>query len=520
LEGIKSSVEILKDSLFKFEFELKPWRSKKDDKINESDLAEFIWSYDFNPHPLMKINEKQISINSIKKRDHELTPEHLNTLLIGDKFDYLDKENRNKFLLNSDLNNIGTIKGKFFVFNLSKDIFNLFFGGQTTAVKNYIKENYGVKIFRDNMRIYNYGEQIDDWLDLDYTKIQRAGDHFARKITIGAIELNLIESENGLIEKTNREGFNENYYYKKLQIIVKQIFQKFENISSLDKEKVEEFLEKIKPIKKVGLSETIRELSEKIKDKNLENELTPLIKRVEKDYNEMRDVMVNSGMTGLNLGVVFHEVDREMKFINSDLNNSNVDIDNVRGRVKNLIQILENFSPILRQNKNINISAAKLVERITQNNTNRLSYHKIILSCPILSKENKDFQIHGPGNLIMGALANLIDNSIYWVSVKRDSQNSEYKSALYIGTDVDSFDGPAIIIADNGTGFGLEPEELVQPFKTTKPNGMGLGLYFANLVMEMIGGKLIFPDNEDLDIPKVYNGACIALVFPKTNKNV
>jgi hypothetical protein len=44
---------------------------------------------------------------------------------------------------------------------------------------------------------------------------------------------------------------------------------------------------------------------------------------------------------------------------------------------------------------------------------------------------------------------------------------------------------------------------------------MGLGLYFTDLVMNMLGGKLVFPDNDDLDIPKVYSGASLALVFPK-----
>ena len=44
---------------------------------------------------------------------------------------------------------------------------------------------------------------------------------------------------------------------------------------------------------------------------------------------------------------------------------------------------------------------------------------------------------------------------------------------------------------------------------------MGLGLYFVNLVMESIGGKLYFPDTKDLDIPTIYNGACIALIFSK-----
>ena len=86
---------------------------------------------------------------------------------------------------------------------------------------------------------------------------------------------------------------------------------------------------------------------------------------------------------------------------------------------------------------------------------------------------------------------------------------------MIITTDLLSFDGPAIIIADNGNGFSVDPEFLIQPFKTKREGGMGLGLYFADLVMNMLGGKLIFPDTDDLEIPKIYTGASIALVFPK-----
>jgi nitrogen fixation/metabolism regulation signal transduction histidine kinase len=61
----------------------------------------------------------------------------------------------------------------------------------------------------------------------------------------------------------------------------------------------------------------------------------------------------------------------------------------------------------------------------------------------------------------------------------------------------------------------MEPEYLTQPFKSKKENGIGLGLYFVDLVMKMSGGRLIFPDVNDLEIPKVFDGACLALVFPK-----
>ena len=89
--------------------------------------------------------------------------------------------------------------------------------------------------------------------------------------------------------------------------------------------------------------------------------------------------------------------------------------------------------------------------------------------------------------------------------------------AIYIGSDIESFDGPAIIVADSGAGFKMEPNELILPYRTLKPTGMGmgLGLYFANLVMESTGGKMIFPSNEDCSVPSSYTGAIVALVFPK-----
>ena len=46
---------------------------------------------------------------------------------------------------------------------------------------------------------------------------------------------------------------------------------------------------------------------------------------MEKDYNDMRDLMLNSGMSGLNLSLVFHEVEREIRFINDSLNETDYD---------------------------------------------------------------------------------------------------------------------------------------------------------------------------------------------------
>ena len=501
ISEVTNSNDILKDSLYQFGFKI-----KVSDSTPES-FAKFLWRYSFNP-PLQANISKRTSRNTDTLNFH-----------IGELYKDLDSEEQyNRFLRNKDLSDIGTIKGKFYVFNQSSILLKMNFGGQINAVKQFIKDNSGVKIFRDNIRVYNYGEQYDDWLGLDLDKIQRAGDHFGKKVTIGAVELDLKSSNDGLIEKTNREGFIDNAEFNRFQLLVKEVFNFFEREAGNDKDLVEAFLEETRPVKKVGFGETIKELESKIKDKNLEKELKPLLIRVDKDYTEMRDIMVNSGMTGLNLGVAFHEVDREIRFINADLNSNNVDIEEVKDKVRNLIQILESLSPILRQNRSSLSSAKKVIEIAKRRNDNRFNFHKIIFSSPVLTGEDEDFNFKVPTNLLISAISNLIDNAIYWTRTQSDfikNVDGQYKPAIYIGTDLFTFEGPSIIIADNGSGFSSEPEYLTQPFKTKQEGGMGLGLYFADLVMNMIGGKLLFPDNSDLDIPQAYNGACIALVFPK-----
>ena len=62
----------------------------------------------------------------------------------------------------------------------------------------------------------------------------------------------------------------------------------------------------------------------------------------------MRDVMINSGMAGLNLGLVFHEVEREIRYINEDIKRGS-DLHEVSVKITNIMQLLDGFAPILRQ---------------------------------------------------------------------------------------------------------------------------------------------------------------------------
>ena len=92
--------------------------------------------------------------------------------------------------------------------------------------------------------------------------------------------------------------------------------------------------------------------------------------------------------------------------------------------------------------------------------------------------------------LVVGALNNLLDNALYWLRVRWPNfpeQGEPPERKLYVDVSPDLEAGPAIVVADNGTGFqGDDPENLVRPFFTRKPEGMGIGLYYANFGCEIL----------------------------------
>jgi C4-dicarboxylate-specific signal transduction histidine kinase len=64
-----------------------------------------------------------------------------------------------------------------------------------------------------------------------------------------------------------------------------------------------------------------------------------------------------------------------------------------------------------------------------------------------------------------------------------------------------------ITVEDSGGGFEGEPEAIFQPFFTTKPAGMGLGLSICRSIVEAHGGELKAVAGA--------RGACFRLVMPK-----
>ncbi len=181
---------------------------------------------------------------------------------------------------------------------------------------------------------------------------------------------------------------------------------------------------------------------------------------------------------------------------------------NIKDLAIHLAELVEGFAALIRRSGRTREKAGDLINNAVFNTKLRLKFHGIALE---IDPDFEDFEVKCSSRLTISTLMNLIDNSIWWLDNKWGEAPGKKK--IYIGTSRQLGGAPAIIVADNGPGFMDLPEELVEPFFSRKPDGMGLGLHLADQVMKAQGGRLEFPVRDLLALPEVYDGAIVALVF-------
>ena len=411
------------------------------------------------------------------------------------------------------LNGIGPVIGEFHVFDRERALLSRL--GDTRALTEYLDSNGGIRVYRDGIRVYNYGEQGDDWLGMDLRRINVPAQRISRNIILGAVHLTLEESTE-LVEKTNREGFVENNACVRLQRLVLGILQILEAVRQSDKDRVRKLTKKPSDNTISRFEKPIQELREALAKQKISDKFEPYITRIEEDYVVMQETLLAAGMSGLNLAVVFHEVERGVRAL-SQIVVKGEDLEGAVACAQELTRMLDGFTTLLRRGNKKLHSADQLVEAARRFNVLRFRHHQVHFSCPFLADKKHNFESNFSFSLILGGLNNLIDNAIYWLRVRwpepcKENENTERR--LFIGATNEFEQGPAIFVADNGVGFQGDPSEhLVRPFFSRKPDGMGLGLYYANLAMELNGGILVFPDRDEMELSESYDGAIVAMIF-------
>ena len=199
---------------------------------------------------------------------------------------------------------------------------------------------------------------------------------------------------------------------------------------------------------------------------------------------DMQETLLAAGMSGLNLAVVFHEVERGVRVLHRVIAEGGDMVGAARQAARADACLWMASSTLLRRDSKRRHSASRLVGAARQFNLLRLRHHRVHLECPLLDGLG-DFESSFTFGLVLGALNNLVDNALYWMRVRWPEVPEDQRVStrrLFIGSSRDLSQGPALIVADNGVGFQDVPELVTRPFFTRKPEGMGLGLYLREIL--------------------------------------
>jgi len=414
---------------------------------------------------------------------------------------------------------VGTIDLDLYIFDREPRVLALGVADRK-GLRDFLDESGGIRVYRDGIRVYDYGEPGNDWLGLDVARVNIPTERLSNNIVVGAVSLSVEtssglsprgdkgpkpEERSGLMEKTNREGFVENATFRSFREAVRHAIAEIAAERNRDKDRIRRAYSSKKP--KEPVLGVLTELRSKIEEQRLTEELGSYLDRIEADYTAIRDRFLVSATAGLSLMVVIHEVDKGIQELVRAIERERAS-PRVISLAKHIADLVEGLGALARGSESKREKASELISLARFNTELRLKAHHIGIDLG----ERDDFETKCSPRLIVSTLMNLIDNSIWWLDNKW-GRNVAVGKRIYAGTTRELHGGPAIIVADNGPGFSDPPEYLTQPFFTRKPNGMGLGLHLADQVMKAQGGRLEFPDRGDVQLPQGIDGAVVALVF-------
>lgn len=480
-----------------------------------------------------------ISGHEIKKFEYNFTPwEDLKGVKgqsITEKDDYIS--NRSGLLVHEIVNNkkvektlnldknygteddpktIGEITFEGYIFDRDKYTLELNKHQGISLLKEYLDEQGGIRVYRNNIRINEYGEKGNDWLNLDLRRINVPAKRVSNNIILGVIDLDETKSS-ALIEKTNREGLLENDAFNDFCAAILYTLNLIETLRKNDKDAIRRKTnpsEKQEPV--VHNLGKLKDLVEAKIEEPLKTEITTYLFKIEDDYNKINEVLLTSAGVGLTMGVGIHEVQKVIAELNYLVNEQAVP-ENVLKLVQHLDELIENYSDLFRQAKNEPEDMTKLINGALFNIAFRLKAHNITMLNEYKNRSSAELKCSK--RLMLGSIVNIIDNSIYWLERKNKKLSStdvNFEKKILIDTynNKDYFD---ILIADNGFGFGLPVHQLTKPYVSDKTVGMGLGLHIVSEVMKTQNGSIIFPEIGDYILPEEFeNGAVVVL---RINKN-
>ena len=387
--------------------------------------------------------------------------------------------------------------------------------GDYQALRKLLDQWMGVRLYRDGFRVYPYGTEDDDWLELDRTALRAKGYALNRIQFVGQVDIGRFSNPH-LIDQTNREGLR----HTPEEAVLKEAIQLAVDRLRDEMKRVENAFKKNKPRVPTDPTRT------KALEQRMKKAIRALARSADEDqreivaeFEEMReefsryaaearerileleqdtDQMVAMAGVGLMVEVVAHELARSAEDALDTLNKlqrKNVP-EEVRSRLESLRASMKAISKRLRILDPLSVSGRQRKEAFELDELVRdlLSAHEAQFERHHVKLEthfpDRPVALKAVKGMVAQVIENLVSNSVYWMDIERERKLG-FKPLLTIAIEDNP---PRVRVTDNGPGISPEyAERVFDLFFSLKDKSRrrGLGLFIAREAAEHNGGALV-----------------------------
>lgn len=415
-------------------------------------------------------------------------------------------------------------------------------GPDYKGLLNYLHEYGGISIYRDNLLISSAEDGTrNDWLGLSLRNIKQ-GFRISYYNMIGNIEIEQTENLD-LVDKTNREGMVENRSYLDLAELVETIIQNLLEIQYIAKRDEYSNLTKglIRDPKQLGgvTSQNSKVLEGVINNYSLARDPWQILDELGETSEERKAGLINLNISiknlkrsidvieevqerltehagfGIAAAVSLHEITKITSNFYTGISHllkskkyDSFKLEDLKAASLSLKSELKRLSP-LRAVRNENRRDFNILQSV------RYAYEifKIKLEKEHIEfevNEADDFPVYARYSTLNQVLANLLDNSIYWIRM-----SGKKKGKIQMNLD---HKYRTLIVADSGTNIDpLIRPYLFEPGYSMKIPPSGLGLYICKSFMNSMEGNI----HETSTRERIgdMNGAQFTLEFERVPKS-
>ena len=382
--------------------------------------------------------------------------------------------------------------------------------------RDTLDEVAGVSIYRDGFRVLPFGENGDDWLGLDLRRVQSPTRRLSNNQIIGHIFIGA-DTNQGLKDQTNREGFLTGSAYSDLQTLARAALNEVET-----RRYTARHPEKPAAEKRGGLFErfNLREIRNALATSYPgDTRLIGLVDEKDRDIQEgvLEVQQVLSRYSRLaTLGSLIDRVLHDGRTAVSRLKNiarfGRRDLEKARLSIDEKIAASQDFMEQTAVQAEVLSSLFNQIEpfggrkrgRPKEIQTRAVIENAIAIMQVEADDRSVELLVSGDDVTtrldeaeVLTVLVNLIQNAIYWTATL--PKDAERRVLVNARSNSDS--SLTFIVSDSGPGVpeGLRGH-IFDPYFSSKPEGVGLGLSIVgNLVEDIYGGELTLVQEGPLD---------------------